>query len=271
MRILVLGASGVAGRSLVPHLHDAGHDVAAQASTMSRLRPLADAGATPVPADATGPQVLRKLLYGRDAVYDLRIPIPLTDRAVIPRAWHQYARLRGAGCGAVVDAALEVGVPRVIRDTVTMVYASGGDNWLDENHPARTHGRPRREKSLRMNGQAHARPSHHARGSGPLTRLSPAREARGRMPLSALSGIPPLWLWRSRVRLEEERTLCRSASRGDRVDPHSSHRCTRGGSFRARTRSAGHCGSGSARTRSVRSDWAPTDSRVRILWALLLT
>ncbi len=140
MRILVLGASGVAGRSLVPHLLDAGHDVAAQARTMARLRPLADAGATPVPADATDPQVLRQLMSGRDAVYDLRVSIPPTNRAVIPGAWHQYARLRGAGCGAVVDAALEVGVPRVIRDTVTMVYASGGDTWLDESYPARAHG-----------------------------------------------------------------------------------------------------------------------------------
>ena len=140
MKILVLGASGIAGRSLVPHLLAAGHDVAAQARTMARLRPPADAGATPVPADPTDPRVLRQLLRGRDAVYDLRVAIPPTTRAALPGAWRQYARLRGAGCGLVVDAALEAGMPRVIRDTVTMVYASGGDNWLDENHPARAHG-----------------------------------------------------------------------------------------------------------------------------------
>lgn len=140
MKILVLGASGVAGRSVVPHLLASGHDVAAQARTAVRLRPLADAGATPVPADASDPQVLRQLLRGRDAVYDLRVSIPPTARAAIPGSWRQYAWLRGTGCGLVVDAALEVGVPRVIRDTVTMVYASGGDSWLDENHPARAHG-----------------------------------------------------------------------------------------------------------------------------------
>lgn len=140
MRVIILGASGVAGRSLVPHLLSLGHDVTVQARTMARLQMLVDAGGTPFPGDASDPQTLRTMLQGHDAVYDLRVSVPKTSRAALPGSWRRYAELRGRGSGQVVDAALDVGVPRVIRDTVTMVYAPGGNTWIDESHPVRAHG-----------------------------------------------------------------------------------------------------------------------------------
>lgn len=109
MSVIVLGASGVAGHSLVPHLLSDGHDVTVQAGTMPRLQTLADAGGTPFPGDASDPQTLRNVLRGHDAVYDLRVSVPRTSRAVIAGSLPRSASGRGRGCGQVADAALDVG------------------------------------------------------------------------------------------------------------------------------------------------------------------
>ncbi len=140
MKILILGATGVAGGSVLPRLLSAGHDVLAHARSASRAGQLLQLGARPVLGDSFDPACLREWMCGADAVIDLRVQVPDARRALLPWGWQRYARLRGAECGKVVDAAIATGVPRVVRDTVTMTYADGGDRWLDERQPTHAGG-----------------------------------------------------------------------------------------------------------------------------------
>lgn len=132
MKVLLLGATGVAGRAALPLLVGAGHEVSAHVRTAAKATTVAAAGAVAVRGDASDPDQLKAWLTGCDAVIDLRVSIPGASRAALPWAWREYARLRDHACGQVVDAAMSAGVSRVVRDTVTMVYADGGDDWLDE-------------------------------------------------------------------------------------------------------------------------------------------
>jgi nucleoside-diphosphate-sugar epimerase len=135
MRILVLGATGVAGRSTVPVLVAAGHDVRALARSDEKASGLTRLGAEPVTGDPEDADTMRGWLRGTDAVVDLRVRIPAPSRAVLPGAWREYVHLRDTAAGRLVDAALTADVPVVVHDTITMVYADGGDTVLDETSP----------------------------------------------------------------------------------------------------------------------------------------
>lgn len=140
MKILVLGGTGVAGRSLLPLLVEGGHDVVAHVRSADNAGLITTVGASPVLGDAFDSDRLREWMRGCDAVVDLRVSIPPASRAALGWSWRQYARLRDHACGQVVDAAIDAGVPRVVRDTVTMVYADGGDAWLDETQRVEASG-----------------------------------------------------------------------------------------------------------------------------------
>lgn len=140
MDLLVLGATGVAGRSTLRALAAAGHRVRAHARTRDKADLVRSLGATAVAGDAEDTDTLLGWLAGMDAVVDLRVAIPSGGRAMLPFAWREYARLRGVESGRVVAAALEAGVPLVVHDTVTMVYADGGDTLLDEKAPVHSPG-----------------------------------------------------------------------------------------------------------------------------------
>jgi nucleoside-diphosphate-sugar epimerase len=140
MRITVLGATGTAGRAALPVLTAAGHEVLAHVRTDAGAAAVRSLGATAVRADTDDGEALRRLITGADAVIDLRVAIPPASRAALPWAWREYVRLRGTGTGLLVEAALAVGVPRLVHDTVTMVYADGADRELDEDSPVRASG-----------------------------------------------------------------------------------------------------------------------------------
>src|SRR5690606_20986103 len=118
----------------------AGHETQAHVRSVEQAARVAATGAVPVMGDATDPARLQRLLAGCDAVIDLRVSIPRASRAALPWTWREYDRLRDRACEQVVDAAMSVGVPRVVRDTATMVYRDGGDAWLDEASPVAATG-----------------------------------------------------------------------------------------------------------------------------------
>jgi nucleoside-diphosphate-sugar epimerase len=119
----------------VPLLRQAGHEVAGHARSAERARRVEALGAVPVQGDTDDPDTLARLVTGHDAVLDLRVAVPPASRAALPGAWREYVRLRDDAAGTLVDAALRAGVPRVVHDTVTMVYADGGNAVLDEDSP----------------------------------------------------------------------------------------------------------------------------------------
>ncbi|HXV93109.1 MAG TPA: NAD(P)-dependent oxidoreductase [Pseudonocardia sp.] len=135
MRILVLGATGVAGRSLLPPLLDAGHDVRAHVRSAGNEPMIRGLGARPLHGDPEDRATLTGWLSGCDAAVDLRVAIPPPSRAALPAAWRRYRHLRDTATGLLVDAAVDAGVPRLVHDTVTMVYADGGDAVIEEDHP----------------------------------------------------------------------------------------------------------------------------------------
>jgi nucleoside-diphosphate-sugar epimerase len=132
VRVLLLGGTGTAGRSTLPCLLAAGHAVTAIArgEPGDRLQ-----GAAVVRADLTDPGQLRALVRGHEAVIDHRVALPATSRAALPGAWKDYVYLRDQATGELVDAMLDEGVDRLVRDLVSLIYADGGDAWLNEDSP----------------------------------------------------------------------------------------------------------------------------------------
>ncbi len=140
MKLLMLGATGVAGSSAMTHLVADGHDVTAHARSAQKADVVRVADCRPVLGDADDPVVLRSWLTGMEALVDLRVRIPTPGRLMLPGAWRDYVHLRSTAAGVAVDAALDAGVQRVVRDTITMVYADGGEAVLDEASPVEAFG-----------------------------------------------------------------------------------------------------------------------------------
>ena len=138
--VLVLGATGTAGRSVVPKLAARGHRVIAHSRWPLGARGLVEPGIRASSARSEQVDDLVRLMAGVDAVIDVRVKIPPADRAARRSAWREYAFLRDVAAGRVVTAAIRAGVSTVVHDTVSLVYADGGDAWLTEDSPTRAHG-----------------------------------------------------------------------------------------------------------------------------------
>ncbi len=120
LKIFLAGATGVIGCLLVPMLVAAGHDVAGTTRSADKCKQIEAAGARPIVADA----------LDRDAMFSaLRAEQP---EVVI----HQLTDLRGRNFAAnshlriestrnLVDAALAVGVQRMIAQSIAWIYVPG--------------------------------------------------------------------------------------------------------------------------------------------------
>ena len=72
---------------------------------------------------------------GHDAVVNLASALPPTHQMILMSAWTENHRVRAEGSANVVDAALKVGIPRLIQESIVMIYRDGGDRWIDEDWP----------------------------------------------------------------------------------------------------------------------------------------
>jgi len=134
-RIFVTGGTGAIGSHAVPALVGAGCDVVALVRTPAKAAQIAAHGATPAQVSLFDRDALAVAFAGRDAVVNLASALPSTARFMSRRAWAHNNRVRTAGSAAVVDAALTAGVPRVIQESVVMLYRDGGADWVDEDTP----------------------------------------------------------------------------------------------------------------------------------------
>ena len=135
MRVFVAGATGVLGRAAVSALLAEGHVVVAAARNAERMAVVRRLGARAVEVDVFDEQAVADALVGCDAVVRLTTRVPPLDRMRYRSAWAETARLRTKGARVLVQAALDVGCPRYVHESVTQVYASGGEEWLDEQSP----------------------------------------------------------------------------------------------------------------------------------------
>ena len=135
MRVAVIGATGVIGTSVVPHLVGSGHDVLGLARTPEKGRLLEDLGATPVRTSLQDHDALVAMFEGADAVCNFATHVPVGLSALRRSAWRVNDRLRTDGVRRVVDAARDAGVRRVVQESVSFLYADQGDEWVREDSP----------------------------------------------------------------------------------------------------------------------------------------
>ena len=135
MKIFVAGATGVLGRRAVPLLIAAGHHVTAVARNPEKADLVHRLGATPSWVDLFDAEAVRAAVAGHDVVINLATHIPSLTKASWPGAWSENDRVRTEISKHLVDAAMVGGARRYIQESITMVYADGGDRWLDETTP----------------------------------------------------------------------------------------------------------------------------------------
>jgi nucleoside-diphosphate-sugar epimerase len=135
VRIFLTGGTGAIGRYAVPALVAAGHEVSALARSDVKARELLARGATPVDVSIFDAASLSRAFAEHDVVVNLATALPPTRSAVRTSAWAPCERLRTEGSAAVVDAALAAGVPKLLQESVVMIYADGGRAWITEDAP----------------------------------------------------------------------------------------------------------------------------------------
>lgn len=136
MRVLVIGATGILGRSAVRRLLADGHDVTGLARDNDRAAVIARQGITPVVADLFDPDSLVNAVRGREAVLNLATRIPPLFKGVTGRGWAENDHVRRDGTAALAQAVLaDADVQIVVQEGVSFYYADGGDTELTEDSP----------------------------------------------------------------------------------------------------------------------------------------
>lgn len=135
MKILFTGSTGVLGRASVPLLIADGHDVAAVYRSDREATWLDEVGARPAKVDLFDRDSVDQAMAGIDAVVHFATSIPPQSSMAKRSSWDMNDRLRTTATGILVDAAIDHGVGRFVQESISFVYAEGGDAWLDESAP----------------------------------------------------------------------------------------------------------------------------------------
>jgi 2-alkyl-3-oxoalkanoate reductase len=146
MRVLVIGASGVIGRRLVPQLRERGHEVTGTSRSAAKAEQLRALGAQPAVLDALDADAVRQVVAGArpDAiVYESTAIAGVSDFKHLDRSFAPTNRLRTEGTDHVMAAARDAGVRRVVAQSYApnRYIREGGmvkteDDPLDPNPPA---------------------------------------------------------------------------------------------------------------------------------------
>jgi nucleoside-diphosphate-sugar epimerase len=135
VKVFVVGGTGALGREAICTLVGHGHHVTALARTPAKAAWLRDHGAHPVGGSLFDESELARCFKGHDAVANLASALPATWKFAFPWAWRANSRVRSLGSAAVVNAALATAVPRIIQESVSMIYPDRGAEWIDETVP----------------------------------------------------------------------------------------------------------------------------------------
>jgi nucleoside-diphosphate-sugar epimerase len=135
MKVFLTGATGVIGPPTVARLLEAGHDVRAVARRDEAAQQLKTAGAEPVTVDLFDADAVKAAVAGVDAIAHLATNVPPFPQMVRAKAWETHNRLRTEATRNLVDAARAHGIGRIVKESITFIYADGGDAWLDETSP----------------------------------------------------------------------------------------------------------------------------------------
>jgi nucleoside-diphosphate-sugar epimerase len=128
MRVLVVGATGVIGRRLVPLLVGAGHSVTGTTRSPAKAEALRAAGATPVVVDVFDAGALLAVLATARSEVILHQLTDLPDHLdsdQLENVLARNARMRAEGTRNLVEAAVQKGARRLVAQSIAWVYAPG--------------------------------------------------------------------------------------------------------------------------------------------------
>lgn len=131
MRILVLGATGVLGRQVVPRLVERGHVVRAVVRRQEQGNVLEAAGAEVVLGDILNQESLMASAIGCDAAIHIATAIPRGPGG----DWSRNDRIRREGTSNLLGAAAARGVRRYVQQSIVMLYGDTGSVVVDESTP----------------------------------------------------------------------------------------------------------------------------------------
>jgi nucleoside-diphosphate-sugar epimerase len=133
MKIFVTGATGVLGRRAVAQLLATGAEVTGVARSRAKGEALRALGATPVEVSLFDRDALSAAVDGHQVVCNLATAVPTGEQASGPGPWEINHRIRREGARNLVDAALHAGAERYVQESIALLYADGGDTFLDES------------------------------------------------------------------------------------------------------------------------------------------
>jgi 2-alkyl-3-oxoalkanoate reductase len=128
VRVLVVGATGVLGRHVIPRLVERGHTVHALVRVPAAAGYFETMGVRVHGGDLFDVEALRAAAAGCDAALHLATAIP--RRA--PFDWTRNDEIRREGTRLLLAAAQEAAVRRYVQQSITFIYGDRGQTIVDE-------------------------------------------------------------------------------------------------------------------------------------------
>lgn len=139
MRILVVGASGIIGRRLVPQLAERGHQVTGTSRSAARAGQLRSLGAEPAVLDVLDAGAVRDLVAAtrpEAIIYQATALSGVSFSRNMDRAFAPTNELRTTGTDNLLAAARDAGAPKFIAQSFAPLrYAHVGGPVKDEDDP----------------------------------------------------------------------------------------------------------------------------------------
>ncbi len=132
MRVVVVGATGVLGRNVLPRLIERGHAVRAVVRRPEQAYLLERLGVEATLGDILDPASLDRAVAGCEAALHLSTAVPRPGAAL---HWDMNDRIRREGTRHLLAAATRGGARRYVQQSIALVYGDHGACIVDEATP----------------------------------------------------------------------------------------------------------------------------------------